>query len=222
MLETNELDQKIRTLLHPRAALIAYARKTTVIMYMTTLFHRDQGYRRKRNNGRRPPVTAGFHERLVTGYSESHSDHTIRKDTANLLWCDPRKGKREDTLVQSPTKRMMFFKEALKIENAEYHLPGVIYEAGEHVNASMPTRQGSRRKRRTLCRTVLQRDRASVCLGSARIEQAEDLTYENCCEYWERKFWLTEFSHWERRQPDQIKPRAGDESGKDRLSTSTN
>ena len=46
MLETNELTRKLRTLLHPRAALIAYAGKTTVNLYMTTsYFHRGQGHR---------------------------------------------------------------------------------------------------------------------------------------------------------------------------------
>ena len=36
---------------------------------------------------------------------------------------------------------------------------------------------------------------ASVCMGSARIEKPKDLTYAKLLEYWERKFWLTEFSH---------------------------
>ena len=36
---------------------------------------------------------------------------------------------------------------------------------------------------------------ASVCLGSAKIEKPKDLTYTNLLEYWEKKFWLTEFSH---------------------------
>ena len=36
---------------------------------------------------------------------------------------------------------------------------------------------------------------SSVCLGNARIELPKDLTYEKLLQYWERKFWLTEFSH---------------------------
>ena len=36
---------------------------------------------------------------------------------------------------------------------------------------------------------------ASVCLGSAKIEKPKYLTYTNLLEYWEKKFWLTEFSH---------------------------
>ena len=36
---------------------------------------------------------------------------------------------------------------------------------------------------------------SSVCLGNARIDLPKDLTYEKLLQYWERKFWLTEFSH---------------------------
>lgn len=36
---------------------------------------------------------------------------------------------------------------------------------------------------------------ADVCLGSAKIEKPKDLTYDRLLEYWEKKFWLTEFSH---------------------------
>lgn len=36
---------------------------------------------------------------------------------------------------------------------------------------------------------------ANVCLGSAKIDKPRDLTYKNLLEYWEKKFWLTEFSH---------------------------
>ncbi len=36
---------------------------------------------------------------------------------------------------------------------------------------------------------------ANVCLGSAAIEKPKDLTYSRLLEYWEKKFWLTEFSH---------------------------
>ena len=44
---------------------------------------------------------------------------------------------------------MMFFKEALKIENAEYHLPGIIYEAGEsHLNVYACKDRGTDGKRR--------------------------------------------------------------------------
>ena len=36
---------------------------------------------------------------------------------------------------------------------------------------------------------------SSVCLGNPRIELPKDLTYERLLLYWEKKFWLTEFTH---------------------------
>ena len=36
---------------------------------------------------------------------------------------------------------------------------------------------------------------SSVCLGSAKIDKPTEITYDKLLEYWEKKFWLTEFSH---------------------------
>jgi hypothetical protein len=91
---------------------------------------------------------------------------------------------------------MMFFKEALKIENAEYHLPGIIYEAGEsHLNVYACKDREPTEKTELYAAPFFNVTQASVCLGSARIEKPKDLTYAKLLEYWERKFWLTEFSH---------------------------
>ena len=81
---------------------------------------------------------------------------------------------------------MMFFKEALKIENAEYHLPGIIYEAGEsHLNVYACKDREPTEKTELYAAPFFNVTQASVCLGS----------YAKLLEYWERKFWLTEFSH---------------------------
>ena len=76
------------------------------------------------------PVTLEFMNGLVKGYSERHSSTPYGKVPSSLIYCDSRKGPRAVCMVQSPHKRMMFFSSDLKIENAEYNLPGVIYEAG--------------------------------------------------------------------------------------------
>ncbi len=38
-------------------------------------------------------------------------------------------------------------------------------------------------------------DNGVVCLGSAKLNKPQKPTYENMMEYWEKKFWMTEFSH---------------------------
>ena len=83
---------------------------------------------------------------------------------------------------------MMFFKEALKIENAEYHLPGIIYEAGEsHLNVYACKDREPTEKTELYAAPFFNVTQASVCLGSARIEKPKDLTYAKLLEYWERK-----------------------------------
>ena len=197
MVETNELTRKLRTLLHPRAALIVYAEEndnhsTDDDGYFIEV--RDIDENGTMGEGR--PVTAEFMNELVRGYSERHSATPYGRIPSNLLWCDPRKGSEKYIWYNSPRKRMMFFKEALKIENAEYHLPGIIYEAGEsHLNVYACKGKVLTDETELYTAPFFNVTGASVCLGSAKIEKPKNLTYENLLEYWEKKFWLTEFSH---------------------------
>ena len=197
MLETNELTRKLRTLLHPRAALIAYAREdNSHYVYDNSYFIEVRDIDESGIMGEGRPVTAEFMNELVRGYSERHSATPYGRRPSNLLWCDPRKGSEKYIWYNSPRKRMMFFKEALKIENAEYHLPGIIYEAGEsHLNVYACKDREPTEKTELYAAPFFNVTQASVCLGSARIEKPKDLTYAKLLEYWERKFWLTEFSH---------------------------
>ena len=36
---------------------------------------------------------------------------------------------------------------------------------------------------------------ASVCLGSSTLKKPESLDFQTLLEYWEKRFWLSEFSH---------------------------
>ena len=142
------------------------------------------------------PVTVQFMNALVKGYSERHSTTPYGKIPSNLLYCDPRKGSERYVWYNPPHKRMMFFSPSLEIENAEYNLPGVIYEAGEH-GMRIYAYKGNVPGPDTVLYAApfFNVTGSSVCLGSARIEKPRDPTYANLLEYWERKFWLTEFSH---------------------------
>ena len=78
------------------------------------------------------PVTLEFMNELVKGYSERHSSTPYGKVPSNLIYCDSRKGSERIYGTILRVKKMMFFSPELKIDNAEYNLPGVIYEVGEH------------------------------------------------------------------------------------------
>ena len=197
MLETNELTQKLRALLHPRAALIAYSSEKD------DSYDSDNSYfieiRDIDDNGRMGegrPVTVDFMNGLVRGYSESHSTTPYGRIPSNMLWCDPRKGSERYIWYNPPQKRMMFFRESLQMENAKYNLPGVIYVAGGNSLGIYAYKDKKLTEKTELyAAPFFNVTQASVCLGSARIEKPKDLTYAKLLEYWERKFWLTEFSH---------------------------
>ena len=191
MIDSNELTRKIKTPLNPRAALIAYASEGDKNFFLEIRGIDDRG---NMTEGR--PVTLEFMNTLVKGYSERHSTTPYGKIPDNLLYCDPRKGSERYVWYNPPHKRMMFFSPALKIENAEYYLPGVIYEAGENrLNVYAYTDVELTDNSDLFAAPFFNVTGASVCLGSAKIEKPKDLTYTNLLEYWEKRFWLTEFSH---------------------------
>ena len=90
----------------------------------------------------------------------------------------------------------MYFSKVLSIDDAEYNIPGVIYVA-EGDKLSVYSYKGRKPTPETeLCLApFFNVTGASVCLGSAKIEKPSNPTFDQTLEYWERRFWLTEFSH---------------------------
>ena len=190
-METNKLTKEINDILHPSVALIAYASREGQSFFIEAREIDESGMM-----GEGRPVTVEFMTELVRGYSERHSATPYGRIPPNLLWCDPRKGSEKYIWYNPPRKRMMFFKETLKIENAEYHLPGIIYVAEEsHLSIYAYKDKQPNEKTELYAAPFFNVTGASVCLGSAKIEKPKDLTYDRLIEYWEWKFWLTEFSH---------------------------
>lgn len=190
-METNKLTKEINDILHPRVALIAYASREGESFFVEA---REIDGKGKMGEG--VPVTVEFMNELVRGYSEHRSNTPYGRIPSNMLWCDSRKGSEKYVWYNPPRKRMMFFKESLKVENAEYNLPGIIYEARDS-QLDVYAYKDNRPDRETdlYAAPLFNVTGSSVCLGSARIEKPRDMTYSNLLEYWERKFWLTEFSH---------------------------
>ena len=169
-MEKNELTNTIHTTLCPRAVLIAYTYAQDKKYFLE---QRSIDARGRMGEGH--PVTVEFMNELVRNYSETYSGTPYGRLPSNLLYADTRKGSEKYIWYNPPKKRMMYFVENLGIENAQYNLPDM--ETALYA-APLFNVTGS-----------------SVCIGSARIEKPRDLTYANLLEYWEKKFWLTEFTH---------------------------
>ncbi|MBV8039611.1 PRTRC system protein B [Bacteroides sp. AN502] len=191
-MEKNELTNTIHATLCPRAVLIAYTYEGNNNKYF--LEQRSIDARGRMGEGH--PVTVEFMNELVRNYSETYSGTPHGRLPSNLLYADTRKGSERYVWYNPPGKRRMYFVSGLGIENAEYNLPGIIYEAGDtrlDVYAYKEDRPGM--ETALYAAPLFNVTGSSVCLGSARIEKPKELTYVNLLEYWEKKFWLTEFSH---------------------------
>lgn len=120
----NELTNMIHATLCPRAVLIAYTYEGDKKYFLEQRSIDGKG---KMGEGR--PVTVEFMNELVRNYSEAHGSTPYGRLPSNLLYADSRKGSEKYIWHNPPGKRMMYFVSGLGIENAEYNLPGIIYEA---------------------------------------------------------------------------------------------
>ena len=190
-MDTNKLTKRINTMLRPRAALIAYSTDGGDTYFLEVRSIDNEG---AMSEGR--PVTVDFINELIKGYSERHSSTPHGRIPTNMLWSDTRKGYEKYIWYNPPQKRMMFFKESLHIENAEYNLPGVIYEVrDERMNIYAYIDKELKPETELYAAPFFNVTGSSVCLGSAKIDKPTEITYDRLLEYWEKKFWLTEFSH---------------------------
>lgn len=191
----NELTRKLTTRLHPQAALIAYSTQNNVPNknYFLELRAIDEEGRM----GEAQPVTCDFLNEIAHDYIESFGSIPHGAIPQNMLYADVRRGSERYVWYNPPQRRIMYFKEFLQIENAEYNLPGVIYEVQNnrlniyaYKGTEPPTPETELFRALFFNVTV-----AAVCLGSAKADMPKDATFENLTTYWERRFWLSEFTH---------------------------
>lgn len=97
-----------------------------------------------------------------------------------------------------PGRRRMYFTKGLNIENGEFNLPGIIYvveRGGLNVFAFKGERPSMDDR---LCKAPyfnVNATSGSVCLGNASLQIPEAPTFDRWLEYWEKRFWMSEFSH---------------------------
>lgn len=191
IMNTNELTRQVTTLLQPKAALIAYSSEVYDDFYLEL---RTVGPDGRMSEGR--PVTVEFMNSLVEGYSARYSTTPHGTVPNNLLWMDTRKGFERYIWHNPPQKRMMFFHHTLGIESAEYNLPGIIYQVrGDHLDVFAYKGDSPTPDTELYKAPFFNVSGSSVCLGRADLPRPSDLTFATFLEWWEKKFWLTEFLH---------------------------
>lgn len=189
----NSLTRKITTLLKPVAALIAYHNPEH---YDTQYFLELRPIDARGRMREAMPVTMDFMNQLATSFSEAQSGVPHGVVPQNLLYADTRRGSERYVWYNPPRKRMMYFTKGLHIENGEYNLPGIIY-AATHDKLDVYAYKGNTPTEKTKLYEApfFNVTHGNVCLGNGQLDKPVAPTYEQLFDYWERRFFLTEFSH---------------------------
>lgn len=187
----NKITTQITAMMQPKAALIAYENSEEKSCFLELRTINDKG---QMSEGM--PVTYDFMNSLAENFSQVHNGTPYGILPDNLLYADSRKGREKYIWHTPPQRRMMYFKQTLHIENAEYNLPGVVYVVAND-KMEIYAYKGDKPDERTelFAAPFFNVSGASVCLGSANLEKPTNPTYTDLLDYWEKRFWLTEFSH---------------------------
>lgn len=131
---------------------------------------------------------------LVSGFSLEQSQMPSGKIPANLLYADNRTGHERYVWFNPPGQRMMYFTKDLNLENAMYYIPGVLYVA-TNISLHIYAFKGKKPVNKLYKAPFFNVTGSSVCLGNASLDYPESPDYNDLLLYWEKKFWMTEFSH---------------------------
>ena len=112
----------------------------------------------------------------------------------NLLFADNRLGHQKYIWHNPPRKRYMYFAKQLSIPNGEYHVPGIIFVASNE-KLNVYAFKEDKPEEKLFKAPFFNTTDGSVCLGSSKIEYPLNPSYTDILNYWEKMFWLTEFTH---------------------------
>ena len=191
IMKRNELNDIVFGQQIPEMALVVYKNNQTGSIYIES---------HKINAGGQMlagcPLTLKCITELVESFSVEQGTVPHGIVPENLLYFDTRKGHERYVWYNPPGKRMMFFSKSLNIEDGEYHLPGIIYDTGGE-NLDVYTFKGEKpeAESKLFKAPLFNVTEQKVCLGNAKIKFPDNPTFSAYIEYWEKKFWLTEFSH---------------------------
>ena len=189
----NKLTEKLKSLLRPKAVLIAYkGEHVNYNEYFLELRQIDDNG----VMGEAIPVTYDFMNEITTNYMEGHNGVPSGRIPENLLFADSRKGQEKYVWSNPPRTRMMYFVGNLGLENTEYHVPGIVYIA-EREGLSVYAYKDNVLSDETelFAAPFFNTSKESVCTGTAKLKKPANPTYAELLEYWEKICWLTEFSH---------------------------
>lgn len=90
----------------------------------------------------------------------------------------------------------MFFAGSLNIPDGIFHVPGVIYKvSGDRLDIFSYKGEKPVENSPLFLAPFLQCHGQQCLSGKCHVDSPEDMTFSKLLEYWEKRFWLSEFSH---------------------------
>lgn len=185
----NDITKNLFEDLIPKMAIIVY-HSDTDIFYLERRNIGEDG-----NLEAGVPLTEECLTNIVKCLSSSEKDIVHGILPSGLLYADCRTGRNKYVWCRKEEKRMLYFNEQLGISNGEMWVPGLVYcVSGDKL--AVYAYKGKLSERSKLFRApFFNVSSSSVCLGSAKVEKQEEMTYEHVLAYWEQLFWQSEFTH---------------------------
>lgn len=140
------------------------------------------------------PVSKQCMSELASSFSCELSVTPHGRIPGNMLYADSRPGHRKYIWYNPPRKRHMFFAKGLSIPNGQYHVPGIVYVASDE-KLDVYAFKGDKPADKLYKAPFFNTTDGRVCLGSSGIAYPANPSFEDVTAYWEKMFWLTEFTH---------------------------
>lgn len=187
--ETDRLLEKADDCYLPTMAIIVYESEEEENCYLES---RDIDRNGKMGAG--VPLSRECISELADSFSVEHSISPHGRIPDNLLYADNRLGHEKYSWYNPPQKRVMYFASKLNIPDGAYHVPGLLYVAHNN-NLDLYAFKGSKPVKKLYKAPFFNTSNGSVCLGNSSLTYPSSPSYKDIMDYWEKKFWLTQFSH---------------------------
>lgn len=192
----NPITRKLATGLKPVAVLVAYEQENGY--GGNTYYLESRRIDGRGNMGAGKPVSRSFIHKLADAVSNDFSDTPYGEIPRRMLYADTRRTKEKYVWYSPPGKRYMYFRSDLNIPNGEYFIPGLVW-CIENSELELYAFRSKRITGNTQLYTApffnVSAGSHKVCLGNAKLDKPGRLTFTNLMEYWEKMFFLSEFSH---------------------------
>lgn len=182
-------------LMQPTAALIAYTCEDDYQRNEYFLESRSIGSNGVMGAGK--PVSNSFIKKLLENFSlEASSSIPHGVLPKSMLYAGMQNEKY--AWYSPPCRKYLYFKNGLDIPNGEYALPGLVWVVRKNT-LSLYAYKSKRLTPKTPLHAApffnVSPEDGHVCLGNAKLELPEKLSFNAFIKYWEDKFFFSEFSH---------------------------